>query len=432
MEILLKKIHVLHPEENLDEVADILIVDGKIKEIGEGISAGKNARIFNLEGKYAAPGFFDMHVHLREPGREDEETIQSGSNAAANGGFTAVACMPNTSPAMDSAQIVEFIKEKSKNHLVDVFPIGAATVGRKGESLSPIAELKEAGAVALSDDGVAIKTAFIFRKVLEYASMFDLPVIDHCEESSLAGGAMNEGLNSTKLGMPPVPTIAEDLIVARDILIAEYLNLPVHIAHISSKKSVQLVREAKARGVKVTAEATPHHFSLTDEALISYDPNFKMNPPLRSQEDVREIIEGLRDGTIDCIASDHAPHSPEEKELEFIYAPNGIIGLETSVGLAFTELFHKGILSLPRLVEKFAIAPRRILGLEIPSFTSGSKAEITIFDPDLIWTVEAEKFKSKSKNTPFDRKILTGKAIGVINNNQMFLEDEFITLAQKV
>ncbi len=429
MKILLKNIHIIHPEEKLNETSDILIINGIIKEVKRNIKPAADVKVFNLEGKYAAPGFFDMHVHFREPGREDEETVASGSDAAANGGFTGVACMPNTNPAIDSAQVVKFIKEKAESKLNDVFPIAAATIGRKGEALSPIAELKEAGVVALSDDGVAIKTAFILRKVLEYASMFDLTVIDHCEEPTLAGGAMNEGLNSTKLGMPPIPSLAEELIVARDILVAEYLNLPVHIAHISSKNSVRLVREAKARGVKITAEVTPHHFTLTDDALISYDTNFKMNPPLRTSEDIKEILLGLKDGTIDAIASDHAPHSPEEKQMEFIYAPNGIVGLETSVGLAFTELFHKNILDLNGLINKLAIAPRKILGIPLPSFKLDAPANITILDTELVWAVDVTKFKSLSKNSPFDKKILTGKAIGVINNNQMLLNNEFFKLS---
>jgi len=429
MEILLKNVRLVHPAENLNKVTDILISNGKITKIDEGISAGKNVKVFNLEGKIVAPGFFDMHVHLREPGREDEETIRTGQNAAANGGFTGVACMPNTQPTIDTAQVVQFIKEKAMEHPVSVYPIGAATVERKGEALAPIAELKDAGVVALSDDGTAIKSAFILRKVLEYASMFNLPVIDHCEDASLSGGAMNEGINSTKLGMPPIPSVAEDLIVARDILMAEYLKTGIHIAHISTKKSVELVRQAKARGVKVTAEVTPHHFSLTDDALIAYNTNFKMNPPLRSQEDLEAILEGLKDGTIDCIASDHAPHSPEEKDEEFIFAPDGIVGLETALGVALNELFHKNILSLEKLVEKMAIAPRIILNLPMPSFKNGADANLTIFDPDLIWTVEKEKFKSVSRNSPFDKKILTGKAIGVINNNRMFFEDEFINLS---
>ncbi len=428
MKILLQNITIFDPSGIKNEKKDLLIENGTIFEISDSIKTDSSFRSFDFDGCYCTPGFFDMHVHLREPGREDEETILTGANAAANGGITGVACMPNTNPTVDSASTVKFIKEKAAEHLVDVFPIAAATKDRKGEALSPMAELKDSGAVAFSDDGVAIKNAFILRKAMEYSKMLELPIIEHCEDESLAGGAMNEGETSTKLGLPPVPSVAEDLIVMRDILMAEYLNAKVHIAHVSTKKSVELVREAKTRGVQITAEVTPHHFTLTEESLYSYDTNFKMNPPLRSKEDVEAILEGLKDGTIDVIASDHAPHSPEEKNFEFIYAPNGIIGLETIIGLALTELYNKKILTLPQIAEKLIINPRKILKLPIPKIAEGEKANLSIFNPDLIWTVDASKFKSKSRNTPFDKKILTGKAIAAINNGKMFYEDEFISL----
>lgn len=429
MKIILKQIKMIDPSLSLNEINDIMIEDGVIKKIGN-ISEDeiKSAKIFDMKGKIAAPGFFDMHVHLREPGREDEETIETGSNAAAAGGFTGIACMPNTNPAIDSAEVVRFIKEKSSNHLVEVFPIGAATLNRKGESISPILELYDAGVVGFSDDGNVIKSAGILRNVLEYSKITNTPVIEHCEDESLADGAMNESFTSTLLGLPGIPTVAEDLIVARDIMMAEYVNGKIHIAHISSKNSVELVRQAKKKGIKVTAEVAPHHFTLTDENLKSFDTNFKMNPPLRSREDVEAIIEGLKDGTIDCIASDHAPHSIEEKEMEFIYAPNGIIGLETQIGLTISELIKKKHLSFEEMVEKFAINPRKILNLEIPKIKIGAKANLTIIDPDIIWTVDISKFKSKSKNSPFDKKLLTGKAIAIINKNKMFYEDQIFSL----
>ncbi len=429
MKLLLKNVILYDPFGIKNEKKDVLIENGKIAKISAGIEFNQPDNTFDFEGCYCTPGFFDMHVHLREPGREDEETIVTGSNAAAAGGITEIACMPNTNPTVDEASVVKFIKEKAEKHLVNVFPIAAATKGRKGEVLSPMAELKESGAVAFSDDGVSIKTAFILRKAMEYSKMLGLPIIEHCEDESLAGGAMNEGEISTKLGLPPVPAVAEELIVMRDILMAEYLNARVHIAHISTKKSVQLVREAKARGVNVTAEVTPHHFALTEESLYSYDTNFKMNPPLRSQQDVEAVLEGLRDGTIDVIASDHAPHSIEEKELEFIYAPNGVVGLETIVSVALSELYNKKILALEQLIEKLVVNPRKILNIPIPKIAVGEKANLTLFNPDLIWTVDSSKFKSKSKNTPFNNKILTGKAVAAINNSQMFFEDDFITLA---
>ncbi|MFZ2324535.1 MAG: dihydroorotase [Ignavibacteriaceae bacterium] len=427
MKLLLKNVNILNPHQKLNQAnTNILIEDGIINKIGQIAEEDlKNCKVLELDGKYIVPGLFDMHVHLREPGREDEETVVTGCNSAANGGFTGIACMPNTEPAIDSADVVAFIKKEATNHLVDVFLVGAVTVGRKGEVLSPMAELKNAGVVAFSDDGVAIKTASILKRSLEYAKMFDLPIIEHCEDESLAGGAMNESINSTILGLPPIPSVAEDLVVIRDILLAEYTNSKIHIAHISSKNSVDMVREAKKKGIKVTAEVTPHHFTLTDDAVKSYDPNTKMNPPLRTQEDVEAIIEGLKDGTIDCIASDHAPHSIEEKEMEFEYAPNGIIGLETQVGLALSELYHKKVLTFEQIIEKLAINPRKVLNLPIPKFEKGEAANLTILDPDAVWTVEKKKFLSKSINTPFDKKLLTGKSLGVINKNKMYFEGHF-------
>jgi dihydroorotase len=427
MKLLLKNVNILDPHQKLKlSKTNVLIVDGIIKKIGEASDEeSKNSRILELEGKLVVPGLFDMHVHLREPGREDEETVITGCNSAANGGFTGIACMPNTEPAIDSAEVVTFIKKESTNHLVDVYPVGAATVGRKGELLSPMSELKDAGVVGFSDDGVAIKTASILKRCLEYARMFDIPVIEHCEDESLAGGSMNESINSTALGLSPIPSVAEDLIVMRDILMAEYTDSKIHIAHISTKNSVDMVREAKKKGIKVTTEVTPHHFSLTDDAVKTYDPNAKMSPPLRSSKDVDYLIDGLKDGTIDCIASDHAPHSIEEKEMEFEYAPNGIIGLETEVGLALTELYHKKALSIDSLIEKMAINPREILNIPIPQIKEGEKANLSIIDLEAVWTVDKSKFFSKSINTPFDKKLLTGKPLGVINNNKMFIDGHF-------
>ncbi|HKI78520.1 MAG TPA: dihydroorotase [Ignavibacteriaceae bacterium] len=430
MKVALLNINLINPAQNINNKnTSILLEDGKISKIGK-LSASelKDSKQIDLNGKYLVPGFFDMHVHLREPGREDEETVATGCNSAANGGFTGIACMPNTEPAIDSAEIVNFIKEQAKDHLVDTFVIAAATQGRKGENISPMAELYEAGAVGFSDDGVAIKTASILKRAFEYSQMYDLPIIEHCEDESLAGGAMNEGLNSTYLGLPPIPSVAEDLIVGRDILMADYTKGKIHIAHISTKKSVEMVREAKKAGVNITAEVTPHHFSMTDDFIKTYDTNGKMNPPLRGTTDVEEIIKGLKDGTIDCIASDHAPHSPEEKEVEFEYAPNGIIGLETQVGLAFTELYHKKILSLDQIIEKMSINPRKILNLYIPKFEEGEMANFTILDINEVWTVDIKKFRSKSQNSPFDKKLLTGRSVGVINKRKMYLDNEFIEI----
>jgi dihydroorotase len=430
MKVIIKNVNLIHPEEKLNLVGtNVLLVNGFIEKIGELSSEDViEAKEFDFSGLYAVPGFFDMHVHLREPGREDEETVKSGCDAAASGGFTGVACMPNTEPAIDSAEVVNFIKKQSKNHLVDVHPVAAATVGRKGETISPMAELAESGAVGFSDDGVAIKTSAVLKRTFEYANMFKLPVIEHCEDESLVDGAMNEGLNSTFLGLPPLPSVSEDIIVSRDIQIAEYTGGKIHIAHISTKNAVQLVREAKKKGIKVTAEVTPHHFTLTDDAIKTYDTNVKMSPPLRTQEDVDAIIEGLKDGTIDCIASDHAPHSIEEKEAEFQHAPNGIIGLETAVGLSLSELYHKKKLCIEETILKLSINPRKILSLPVPKFSVGELANFTILDLNKVWTVDISRFKSKSKNSPFDRRLLTGISVSTINNNKMFYDDQWLDL----
>jgi dihydroorotase len=430
MKIILRDVKIVHPQQKqLKEKTSLLIIDGVITKIGNvEKEESKDARVFELNGKIVAPGFFDMHVHLREPGREDEETVETGCNSAANGGFTGVACMPNTEPAIDSAQVIELIKKQAAGHLVDVYPIASATVGRNGELLSPMAELFEAGVVGFSDDGVAVKTAGMLKRAFEYSSMYNLPIIEHCEDESLAGGAMNESINSTLLGLSPIPSVAEDITVMRDILVAGYVKGKIHIAHISTKNAVEMVREAKKKGIKITAEATPHHYTLTDDAVKSYDTNVKMNPPLRTREDVDAVIAGLKDGTIDCIASDHAPHSPEEKETEFEFAPNGIIGLETEVGLSLSELYHKKVLTLEMIIEKLAINPRKILNLPVPKIEAGEKANLTILDPDEVWTVNINKFKSKSRNSPFDKKLLTGKAVGVINNSKIFIDDEFVRI----
>ena len=430
MKTVLTNVDIIHPEENINlRNTSVLLDGGVISKIGELSKDEKEgAKEFDFSGKLIVPGLFDMHVHLREPGREDEETVTTGCNSAASGGFTGVACMPNTEPAIDTAEVVKFIKEKAASHLVEVFPVAAASVGRKGEIISPMAELIEAGAIAFSDDGVVIKTASVLRRAFEYASMYNVPIIEHCEDESLADGAMNEGINSTLLGLPSIPSVAEDIIVSRDILMADYTGGRIHIAHISTKNSVNLVREAKKKGIKVTAEVTPHHFTLTDDALKTYDTNFKMNPPLRTKDDIDAIIKGLKDGTIDCIASDHAPHSLEEKESEFQYAPNGIVGFETTLGLSFSELVHKNKLNLDELIKKLSINPRKILNLPIPTFQIGEIANFTIIDPNIVWTVDVSRFKSKSKNSPFDKRLLTGRSVAVINQRKMFFDNQFFDL----
>jgi len=426
MKILLKGLQLLNPDQGLDEKADILITDGIIEKIGSIESSElKDVKEYNFEGKLGVPGLYDMHVHLREPGQEDKETVQSGGNSAAAGGFTGVACMPNTNPAIDSAEVVKFIIDRGRDHLVDINPIGAVSKGRKGEGLAPLLELYDAGAVGFSDDGTAIKTSALLRSALEYSKMIDAPIIEHCEDESLAGGSMNESIVSTQLGLPSIPTVAEDLIVMRGILLAEYTGGKIHVAHMSSKRSVELVREAKARGVEVTAEVAPHHFTLTDESIKKFDSNYKMNPPLREQKDVDALIEGLQDGTVDCIASDHAPHNIEEKEMEFIYAPNGIIGLETQLGITLSELFHTKKLTIEQIVEKLSVNPRKVLNIEVPQIAVGEAANLTIIDTEKEWEVDIKSFKSRSINSPFAGRKLKGKSLAVINNSKIFFDGEF-------
>lgn len=424
MNILLKSGRLIDPVSGRDEALDIHIIDGRIEKLGASISASTSTEVVDLKGKIVAPGFIDMHVHLREPGFEHKETILTGCTSAAAGGFTAVACMPNTKPAIDDESVVKFIQERAKvalNGLVDVYPVAAVTVGRKGDRLAPLAELATAGAVAFTDDGDPVHDAEIMRRALEYAKMFNKSIIQHAQDLPLTkGGVMNEGFNSTTLGLPGMPAIAEDIMVARDIALTRYTKSQYHVAHMSTAGCLELVRDAKNRGLNVTCEVTPHHFTLTDDAVRSYDTNTKMNPPLRSRDDVEAMKQGLKDGTIDVIATDHAPHSYDEKQVEFQHAPFGIVGLETAIGLAITELFEKNILSLYQLIEKFSTNPRRILHLPQIKIQEGEQANLTIFDPSVQWVVDVQKLKSKSKNSPFNGFALRGKAVGVFNNGQVY------------
>jgi dihydroorotase len=423
MQLLLKGGRVIDPVTGRDESLDMLLLDGRIEKIGKTI-APSSVQTIDLHGKIIAPGFIDMHVHLREPGYEHKETILSGCTAAAAGGFTAVCCMPNTNPPIDDVSVIRFIQNKAKvalNGLVDVYPIAAVTHGRKGEHLAPLAELAEAGAVAFTDDGDPVHDAELMRRALEYAAMFKRPIIQHAQDLPMTkGGVMNEGFASTELGLAGMPPIAEDVMVARDISLAEYTGAQYHVAHMSTAGATELVRRAKVRGLHVTSEVTPHHFILTDDVVRSYDTNTKMNPPLRTRDDIEAMKKGLHDGTIDVIATDHAPHSFDEKQVEFQAAPFGIVGLETAIGLSMTELVHKGILSLSQLVEKFSVNPRRILHLPGVKIAEGEMANLTIFDPLEEWAVDPASFKSRSKNTPFGGFRLKGRAVGVINNGQVY------------
>jgi len=425
MHLLLKGGRVIDPVSGRDEVMDLQIVEGRFAKMGVSIVAPTGSQVVDMKGKVVAPGFIDMHVHLREPGFEHKETILTGCTSAAAGGFTAVCCMPNTNPAIDDESVVEFIQAKAKialNGLVDVYPIAAVTNGRKGDHLAPLAELASAGAVAFTDDGDPVHDAEIMRRALEYAQMFNRPIIQHAQDMPMTkGGVMNEGLTATELGLPGMPSIAEDVMVSRDISLAQYTGGQYHLAHMSTAGAAGLIRQAKAAGLKVTCEVTPHHFTLTDDVVRSYDTNTKMNPPLRTKEDVEAMKEALRDGTIDVIATDHAPHSFDEKQVEFQAAPFGIVGLETAIGLAITGLVATKLLSLSQLIEKFSVNPRRILHLPEIKIAEGEIANLTLIDPAFQWIVDPTQFKSKSKNSPFGGYRLTGKSVGVINNGQVLL-----------
>jgi len=424
MQLILKGARLVDPLSGQDGVFDIHIVDGKIEKVSSTLGITSYAEVIDLRGKVVAPGFVDMHVHLREPGFEYKETILSGCTAAAAGGFTAVCCMPNTNPTIDDESVIKFIQNKARialGGIVDVYPVAAVTVGRKGEHLAPLAELAAAGAVGFTDDGEPVQDAEMMRRALEYAGMFNRPVIQHAQDLSMTrGGVMNEGFVSTELGLAGMPAIAEEVMVARDLAIARYTKAQYHVAHLSTGGSVALVRDAKTKGLRVTCEVTPHHFTLTDEAVRSYDTNTKMNPPLRTKDDVQELKQGLKDGTIDVIASDHAPHSFDEKQVEYQAAPFGIVGLETAIGLSITELVHPGVLSLYQLVEKFSVNPRRVLHLPEVRCSEGELANFTILDPNAEWLVDPQKFKSMSKNSPFKGYALVGRPTGVINNGKVF------------
>ncbi|OIP43837.1 dihydroorotase [Candidatus Desantisbacteria bacterium CG2_30_40_21] len=429
MDLLIRNGRVIDPYNHQEKIADILINDGKIVDIGAGIGDNVSAsRVIDAAGKLVAPGLIDMHVHLREPGEEEKETIATGTRAAAQGGFTTIACMPNTRPVVDNQSLVEFILAKSKQEgVVRVLPIGAITKGLKGEEMAEIGQMVKAGAKAISDDGRPIENAVLMRRALEYVKQFNVPLISHCEDLTLSGGGcMNEGYYSTILGLPGIPSAAEEVMVARDIILAEETGTRLHIAHVSTRKSVELVRQAKKRGFIVTCEATPHHFTLTDKAVCGlemrnaecgmqgFDTNTKMNPPLRSEDDVEAIRQGLSDGTIDAIATDHAPHTRTEKEQEYSKAPFGIIGLPTSLGLVLTELVDKGVLTLADALAKMTINPARILGLEIAGLVAGARADITIIDPKMEWVVDVNTFASKARNCPFHGWKLKGRAVMTI------------------
>jgi len=409
--ILITGGRVIDPSRGTDGVADVLIEGGKIAAVGRGIEAGTGVEVIQARGKVVAPGLIDLHVHLREPGQEDLETVASGALAAAAGGFTAVCAMPNTDPVTDNQAAVGFIVSQAQRAgKARVYPIGAVTLGQRGEQLAEFGELVGAGAVAVSDDGKPVGSSHMMRTALEYARTFGIPVANHCEEMSLAqGGAMHEGLVSTRLGLKGIPAAAEEIMVARDIILADLTGGHVHLCHMSTRGSVELIRRGKEKGIRVTAEATPHHFSLTHDRCEGYDTNAKMNPPLREAADVEAIRKGLQDGTIDVIASDHAPHHYDAKEREFDNAPNGIIGLETALGVAIRDLVETGVLSLPTLIDRMSTRAARIFNLPGGTLAVGAPADVVVFDPTERWVVRPETFRSKSRNTPYGGAELVGR-----------------------
>jgi dihydroorotase len=401
---------VIDPAAQRDAEGDLFIADGRFVA---GLSAEQRQHAQQIEahGLVACPGLVDIHVHFREPGQTHKETIQTGSWAAAAGGFTTAVCMPNTVPVADSPGTIEYIHNAIEHDaVVHIYPTGCITVGQEGKQLAPTGSLKRVGVVAITDDGRCVQNNEIMRRAVEYAKMFDLPIMDHCQDESMTqGAAMNEGVMSTRLGLRGWPHAAEDVIVARNVILSSYSGAHIHLQHISSRYSVDSIRRAKGRGVRITAEATPHHLALTDSALAAYDPNFKMNPPVRTEEDRRAIIEGLRDGTIDCVATDHAPHTDYEKDKEFDYAPFGIIGLETALPVVLEVLHRQSGFALPEVLALLTYKPARVLGLPAGTLAEGAPADVTLFDPGEKWIYDAKAGFSKSSNSPWHRQTMTGR-----------------------
>ncbi len=419
MDLLVRNGRLVDPARNIDTVTDVVIRAGKIRAIGAANVSG--IPTFDATGFVVAPGFFDIHVHLREPGTEEAETIATGGSAAVAGGFTAIAAMPNTYPPNDNPSITHYIvSEARRSSPARVFPIGTITKAQKGETLAEIGEMFEAGIVGVSDDGKPVMDGQLFRRALEYAQMFDIPVIQHCEDLNLSkGGVMHEGMYSTRLGLKGIPAAAEETMVSRDLILSDITGGKYHVAHLSTRRSVQMVRDAKGRGLRVSAEVTPHHFTLTDAAVADYDTNAKMNPPLRSADDVAAVLEGIRDGTIDAIASDHAPHHINLKMLEFDRAPFGITGLETAVGLALTRLQ----LPIRRLIELFSTNAQKIMKVAPWGLFEGSDADLTVLDLNRAWTFDVHQSRSRSRNSPFHRWPMQGKAIATIVGGKIVYED---------
>ena len=422
--LLIKNGRVIDPANGLDEVLTVAVADGIIVAVSRETPPGfEAATVIDAKGKWVVPGLMDMHVHLREPGREDKETIATGTQAAAAGGFTAVACMPNTNPVLDEEAKIRYVVQRGEGCTSRIFPIGAISKGLQGEELAPMGEMVGVGAKAVSDDGVSVAKSNIMRNALNYSKSFNIPVICHCEDTCLSHkGHMNEGVVSTRMGVRGIPTIAEEIAVSRDLLLAEYTGARVHIAHVSTAGSVRMIRDAKKRGVKVSAETCAHYFTLVDADIGMYDTNKKMNPPLRTEHDRQAIIEGLCDGTIDVIASDHAPHVSEEKDVEFDAAAFGVVGLETSLGVVLTYLVEKNLLTPTAIVEKMSVNPNKILNLPGGTLRAGAAADITIIDPAAAWKVDPQCFFSKSRNTAFEGFSLKGYAAMTILQGRVVFE----------
>ncbi len=418
--LLIRNVRIIDPAQEIDEVGALALRDGRVAALGKRTPADAD-QVIDGAGLIAAPGLIDMHVHLREPGREEAETIASGCAAAAAGGFTAVACMPNTEPALDTDSAIEFVlRQAGVSGMCRVYPIGALTKARAGRELAEIGMMVRAGAVAFSDDGVGLADAGVCLKAMRYVAMFDRLFIQHCEDAALAsGGCMNAGPLATRLGLPGLPAIAEEAMIQRDVLLAAQTPVRYHVAHISTAGAVELVRQARRDGGRVTAEVCPHHLLLTDDACDSYDTNCKMNPPLRSAADVQACAAGVADGTIDCLVTDHAPHTRESKEREFQDAPMGIVGLETALPLFIRALLDPGLIDWPRLIAAMSTIPARLLGVAGGSLRVGAPADVTLIDPQAEWTIDAEQFRSKSRNTPFDGWRVRGRAVMTMIDGQV-------------
>jgi dihydroorotase len=428
VKILIKAGRVIDPSQDLDDNLDVLVSGGSIADVGPSID-GDGAEVIDAKGLVVCPGLVDMHVHLREPGREDEETIESGARAAIAGGFTSIACMPNTSPPIEGEEGVRFVLSKAADAgFARVYPVAAISKGLEGQTLSEIGSAISAGAVGVSDDGMPVRSSAVMRRALEYVRMFDRPVMSHCEDLDLSGGgAMNEGKVSAVLGLKGMPGASEDVSVIRDMTLADLTDSRLHVCHVSTARSLEFIREAKRGGIRVTCEATPHHLVLTDEATREFDTNTKMNPPLRDEKDMVALRHGIKAGIIDAIASDHAPHSAEEKDQEFNRAPFGIVGLETSLGLACTCLYHDNVISLPDLVRCMSTNPAQILGTGLGTLQKGAPADITLFDPEREWAVDEARFESKSANTPFSGWNLKGAAVSVLVRGRVLMRDRELT-----